>query len=104
MAMRQNIDLSKMNPVVLEAIQEVMGHMPAPCSHGAFNRRMFLEAFVANAGSGVGIAPEDIMEYGNITEKEFPIILREFIAKGVVVKEPNLFGVEMYKLNMKATP
>jgi hypothetical protein len=102
--MRQDIALKNLNPAVTEALQELMTPMPDPCSHGEFNRRMFMEAFVSKAGSGVGIAPEDIMEYGSITEREFPIILREYIAKGVIVKADNLFGVEMYKLNMKATP
>ena len=62
---------------------------------------MFLEAFLNKAGEGIGIAPEDIMKHSGITEREFPIILREYIDKGVIVKADNLFGVEMYRLNTK---
>jgi hypothetical protein len=106
---------SKSEPRINEALREalkdvltisedgrhiVIAPMPHPITHGQFNRRMFLEAFLFKAGAGVSISPEDIMEHGNITEKEFPIIVKEFIEKGVIIKEDNVFNVEMYKLNM----
>jgi hypothetical protein len=104
----------KLNLAVQEALKKVVtvspqGHvitapMPAPVTHGEFNRRMFLEAFLFKAGKGVSISPEDIMEYGSITPKEFPVILREYIEQGVVIKEHNIFEVEMYKLNMDVNP
>ena len=108
----------RLNQAVQGALQKVLtvddngrvvvAPMPNPITHGEFNRRMFLEAFLFKAGAGVSISPEDIMEYGNITVKEFPTILREFINQGVVIKEDNVFEVEMYKLNMEvnrqATP
>jgi hypothetical protein len=62
---------------------------------------MFLEAFLFKAGAGVSISPEDIKEYAAITDKEFPVILREYISQGVIIKEDNVFNVEMYKLNME---
>ncbi len=103
----------KLNLAVQEALQKVIttsnGHvvlapMPAPITHGEFNRRLFLEAFLFKAGKGVSISPEDIMEHGNITPKEFPVILREYISQGVVIREPNIFDVEMYKLNLDVNP
>jgi len=98
----------ELNQAVTEALSEmltvegnhvVFKDMPSPLTHGYFNRRMFLEAFIRKAGFGVAIEPEDIMEYGGITEREFPVILKEYIDKGIVVKVDNDFGVEMYKLN-----
>jgi methionine synthase II (cobalamin-independent) len=108
----------KLNEALQSAIQAIVtineqGHitvapMSAPVTHGEFNRRMFLEAFLFKAGAGVSISPEDIKEYAAITDKEFPIILREYIDKGIIIKEDNVFDVEMYKLNMdinvQATP
>ncbi len=107
----------RLNQAVQDALQKiitidkgrvVIAPMPAPVTHGEFNRRVFLESFLFKAGAGVSISPEDIMAYGGITVKEIPPILREFISQGVVVKEDNMFGVEMYKLNMEvnrqATP
>ena len=107
----------KLNQAIQDAIQKVvtidkgrvvLAPMPAPITHGEFNRRVFLEAFLFKAGAGVSISPEDIMEYGSITMKEFTPILREYINQGVVVKDDNMFGVELYKLNMEvnrqATP
>ena len=100
----------RMNEALQKALKGVVtvdpkGHvviapMPAPITHGVFNRRMFLEAFLLKAGEGVSISPEDIMEYGGITEKEFPSIVREYLEQGVIVKEDNIFNVEMYKLNL----
>ena len=107
----------RLNQAVQDALQKiitidkgraVVAPLPSPITHGEFNRRMFLEAFLFKAGAGVSISPEDIMEYSGITPKEFPAILREYINQGVVVKEDNVFDVEMYKLNMEvnrqATP
>ena len=88
------------NDKVKAAIATLMERGPVPITHGEFNRRAFLESFVISAGQGVSIAPEDIMEYGGITEREFPVILKEYLDEGIIVKEDNLFGVEMYKLNL----
>jgi hypothetical protein len=94
----------KLNQAVTGAIEGLMSPLPAPVTHGQFNRRLFLGAFISKAGIGMSISPDDIMEHGAITEREFKVILNEYITKGVIVKEDNVFGVEMYKLNMKATP
>src|SRR5210317_1849717 len=99
--------MSGMNPALQEALKDVvtiddqgyvvLAPMPAPITHGQFNRRMFLQAFLLKAGTGVSISPEDIMEYGAITPKEFPAILNEYIEKGVVVKVDNVWDEPMYK-------
>jgi hypothetical protein len=49
---------------------------------------------------GVSIEADDIMEYGGITEREFRTILTEYLDNGIIVKEDNIFDVEMYKLNL----
>ena len=100
----------KLNIAIQDALKDILtispqGHvvlasMPAPTTHGYFNRRMFLEALLFKAGAGISISPEDIMEYSGITKKELPIILKEYTEKGVIIKEPNVFDVEMYKLNI----
>ena len=88
------------NEKVTAAIAILLEAGPVTITHGEFNRRSFLEAFVLSAGQGVAITPEDIMEYGAITEREFPIILNEYLTEGIIVKADNLFGIEMYKLNL----
>ena len=102
----QEVKLNDAVTTALEDILEVKGGcvswkpMPNPVTHGQFNRRMFLEAFIAKAGMGVSIEADDIMEYGGLTEREFPIILKEYMDKGVVVKAENPFGAELYRLNL----
>lgn len=100
----------KLNETVTEALSELLevdgGYVkwkpwPNPITHGYFNRRMFLEAFLMVGGTGVAIEKDSIIEYAGITEKEFNPIANEYISKGVIRKEENIFGVEMYKLNMK---
>ena len=99
----------KLNTAVTEALEDILEvrgggvtwkNMPNPVTHGQFNRRMFIEAFIAKAGLGVSIEADDIMEYGGLTDREFPIILKEYMDRGIVIKVENPFGAELYKLNM----
>ena len=90
----------KLNDVVTQALAELMTPMPSPVVHGYFNRRMFMEAFVHKAGLGVSIESDDIKEHCAMTDKEFNIILKEYIDKGIVVKVDNMFGADLYKLNL----
>lgn len=88
------------NEKVRDAIAELMKRGPTPITHGEFNRRMFLEAFVAKAGQGVSIEAEDIKEHAALTDREFKVILKEYLDEGIIVKEGNLFGAKVYKLNL----
>jgi hypothetical protein len=88
----------ELNPVVTEAIQGLLQPMSNPVTHGDFNRRMFLEAVVLKGGAGAAIDKEDIMKHGGITDKEFTTIKEEYIAKGILKEETNLFGVTLYSL------
>jgi hypothetical protein len=88
------------NEKVRDAIAELMTPLPSPVTHGQFNKRMFLESFVAKAGAGVSIEADDIMEHGALTDREFKAILKEYLDEGIIVKESNLFGAKMYKLNL----
>lgn len=90
----------KLNDKVKDALAWLMTPMSAPVTHGEFNRRMFLEAFVASAGVGVSIEASDITEHAAITDREFKVILKEYMDEGIIVKESNLFGAKMYKLNL----
>ncbi len=88
----------KLNPVVTEAIQGLLGPMPHPTTHGEFNRRMFLEAVVIKGGVGAAIDEDDIRKHGGLTEKEFTTIKDEYIAKGVLKEEVNFCGATLYSL------
>lgn len=88
----------EVNTVVTEAIAELMNRWPAPITHGDFNRRMFLEAVVLKGGVGAAIDQEDIQRHAHITDKEFVIIKDEYVAKGIVIEEKNMFDVVLYKL------
>ena len=90
----------KVNTVVTEAIADMMKGMPKPCTHGQFNRHMFLEAVVVKGGKGVAIDQEDIQKHGALTDKEFTTIKDEYIAKGIIVEEKNMFDIVMYKLRL----
>lgn len=90
----------KLNDKVRDALAWLMTPMSAPVTHGEYNKRMFLEAFVASAGQGVSIEAEDIMEHGALTEREFKAIAKHYLDEGIIVKEGNLFGAKMYKLNL----
>ncbi|KKN92304.1 hypothetical protein LCGC14_0207950 [marine sediment metagenome] len=86
-----------LNPVVTEAIEGLMKAMPPAITHGVFNRYMFLEAVVVKGG-GAALDEEDIRKHCGCTSKEFTIIKDEYIAKGVLKEETNLFGVTLYSL------
>jgi len=90
----------ELNTVVTEAIANMMKGMPKPCTHGQFNRHMFLEAVVLLGGKGVAIDREDIQRHGQLTDKEFVTIKDEYVAKGIVLEEKNMFDVVMYKLRL----
>ena len=90
----------KVNTVVTEAIADLMKGMPKPCTHGQFNRHMFLEAIVSKGGQGVAIDQEDIQRHGQLTDKEFVTIKDEYVAKGIVLEEKNMFNVIMYRLKL----
>ena len=89
----------KLNPVVTEAITQLMEGLPkADLTHGQYNRHMFLEIVVLNKGAAVD--QEDIQRYANMTDKEFFTIKDEFIKKNVVKEETNMFGVILYSLQL----
>jgi hypothetical protein len=91
----------KLNTAVTDAIEWLMKggpKPPDPISHGEFNRRMFLEAVVVKGGKGAAIDEEDILRHAALTDKEFTTIKDEYIAKGVIKEETNLFGVTLYSL------
>ena len=90
----------ELNTVVTEAIADMMKGMPKPCTHGQFNRNMFLEAVVLKGGKGVAIDQEDIQRYGQLTDKEFVTIKDEFIKKNIIKEETNMFGVVLYSLQL----
>ena len=90
----------ELNTEVTKAIADMMKDMPKPCTHGQFNRHMFLEAVVVKGGKGVAIDQEDIQRHGALTDKEFTTIKEEYVAKGIIVEETNMFDVVMYKLRL----
>jgi hypothetical protein len=90
--------VTKQNPVVVEAIKSIMVDWERPIKHGYFNRRMFLEAVIVKGGEGAAIDEEDICRHAALTDKEFTTIKDEFVAKGVIKEETNLFGVTLYSL------
>ena len=90
----------KLNDKVRDALAWLMTPMSSPVNNGEYNKRMFLEAFVAKAGQGVSIEAEDIIEHGALTDREFKAILKHYLDEGIIVKEGNLFGAKMYKLNL----
>ena len=92
----------KLNDKVKDALAWLMTPMSSPVTHGEYNRRMFLEAFMSKAGQGVSIEAEDIIEHCAITDREFKVILKEYMDEGIIVKEGNLFGAKLYKLNLTA--
>lgn len=100
---------AKMNKAVTDAIETLMKGLPGPSvkgeclTHGAFNRHMFLEAVVVKGGEGAAIDKDDICKHGGLTDKEFTIIKDEWMAKGVVKEETNLFGVTLYSLQYDTT-
>jgi len=90
----------ELNTVVTEAIAEMMKGMPKSCTHGQFNRHMFLEAVVLLGGKGVAIDQEDIQRYGQLTDKEFVTIKDEYVSKGIIKEEKNMFDVILYSLKL----
>ena len=90
----------EVNTVVTEAIAKLMEGLPKSCTHGQFNRYMFLEAVVTLGGKGVAIDQEDIQRHGQLTDKEFVTIKDEYVAKGILLEEKNMFDVVMYKLRL----
>ena len=90
--------MSEQNPVIVKAIESVLAPLERPILHGYFNRRMFLEAVVVKGGEGAAIDKEDICKHGALTDAEFNTIKDEYIAKGVIKEETNLFGVTLYSL------
>ena len=87
-----------LNTAVTEAIEWLMKGIPHPVTHGEYNRHMFLEAVVCNGGQGAAIDKEDILRHAVLSDKEFTIIKDEYIAKGIIKEEENLFGVVLYSL------
>lgn len=93
----------KVNSVVVDAIEHLAKGLPSPITQGQFNRHMFLEAVVVKGGEGAAIDKEDICRHGALTDKEFTTIKDEWMAKGVVKEETNLFGVTLYSLQYDTT-
>ena len=90
----------EVNTVVVEALAKLMKGLPVDLTHGGYNRHMFLEAIVVKGGKGVSIDKEDIQRHGALTDKEFVTIKDEYVAKGIIVEEKNMFDVVMYKLRL----
>ncbi len=99
----------KLNTKVTDVIETLMKGLPGPSNkgeyltHGAFNSHMFLEAIVVKAGKGAAIDKDDICKHGGLTDKEFTTLKDEWIAKGVVKEETNLFGVTLYSIQYDTT-
>ncbi len=93
----------KVNPVVVDAIEHLTKGLPSPVTHGQYNRHMFLEAVVVKGGEGAAIDKEDICRHGALTDKEFTTIKDEWLTKGVVKEETNIFGVTLYSLQYDTT-
>ncbi len=87
------------NEKLVGMIATLFEPMPNPVIHGDFNRLMFLEAMLVQAGIGISITAEDIMKYAGITVKEFPIIKDEYIKAGILLEEKNMYDIVMYSLN-----
>jgi len=91
------------NPKVVAAVEELMNGMPAPITHGEFNRRMFLETIVAKGGSGISMDKESLMSYACIPEREFEAIKDEYLAQGIIKEETNpIVGEPLYSLQLTA--
>lgn len=87
-----------LNTALVEAIQWLRQGLPNPVTNGEYIRRAFLESIVVVGGVGAGVDKEDIQSNTGITDKELKAIESEYIAKGIVKVEKNIFGGILYKL------
>jgi len=95
----EEVETEPANEELTKRIASLFEPLPNPVVHGDFNRRMFLESMIVQAGMGISITSEDIIEHGGITEKEFVVIKDEYVAAGIILEEKNMYDVVMYKLN-----
>ena len=86
------------NEAVKEELAKVLQSMPAPITNGQFNRHVFIEVLAIKAGLGVGMEADEIIEHTGMSEKEFVTVKDEYVAKGIVKAEKNMFDVIMYSL------
>ena len=86
------------NKALKEELAKVLKSMPAPITNGQFNRHIFIEVLAIKAGLGVGMEADEIMEHTGMTKREFNTVKDEYVAKGVVKAEKNMFDVLLYSL------
>jgi len=86
------------NKALKEELAKILKSMPAPITNGQFNRHVFIEVLAIKAGLGVGMEADEIMEHTGMTKREFNTVKDEYVAKGVVKAEKNMFNVLLYSL------
>lgn len=86
------------NEAVKEALAELLKPMPHGMTNGHFIRHMFLEAIAVKAGVGQGIDEEGIIKHTGMSDREFIMVKDEYIVKGIVKEEKNMFDVVLYSL------
>ncbi len=86
------------NKALKEELAKILKSMPAPITNGQFNRHVFIEVLAIKAGLGVGMEADEIMEHTGMTKREFNTVKDEYVAKGVVKAEKNMFDVLLYSL------
>ena len=86
------------NKALKEELAKILKSMPAPITNGQFNRHVFIEVLAIKAGLGVGMEADEIMEHTGMTKREFNTVKDEYVAKGIVKAEKNMFNVLLYSL------
>lgn len=93
------VDTSEVtNEALKEELAKVLQSMPAPITNGQFNRHVFIEVLAIKAGLGVGMEADEIIKHTGMTEREFKTVKDEYVAKGIVKAEKNMFDVVLYSL------
>lgn len=86
------------NEALKEELARVLKSMPTPITNGQFNRHIFIEVLAIKAGLGVGMEADEIIEHTGMSNKEFITVKDEYVAKGIVKAEKNMFDVVLYSL------
>jgi len=87
------------NKELVSLLADLFKRIPSSITHGEFNRRIFLETFVFEAGTNCSVSEDDIRDNAYMTKKEFKDILHDYMTKGIVVEKGRIFGRVMYGLN-----
>jgi hypothetical protein len=89
------------NPIVVKVVEKLMAGLPAPVTHGDFNRRMFIECIIIKGGAGISMDKESLMGYACLTEREFESIKDEYLIAGIIKEENNpMVGEPLYSLQL----